>query len=143
MCRSHTGSAEVRVAVRVSAGPLADIPTDRCVAIADGRAIVVRVGDRVVAFANRCLHKASPLAGGRVISGRLTCPLHFWRYHLPEGEHVGGQGALSSYPVTTVDGEVLVDVPEPEVPSSIRKQLLAHAREWDRDAGQPDTRSGQ
>lgn len=129
--------------MRVSAGPFADIPADRCVAIAEGRAVVVRVGDRVVAFDNRCLHKDSPLAGGRVISGRLTCPLHFWRYRLPGGEHVGGQGALPSFPVTTSDGEVLVDLPDPEPPRSLREQLLAHAREWDRDAGQADTRSGQ
>lgn len=119
--------------VRVSAGPLTEVPTDRCVAIADGRVVVVRVGEHVVAFDNRCLHKDSPLAGGRVTAGRLTCPLHFWRYRLPGGEHVGGQGVLPSYPVTTVDGQVLVDVPEPEPAASLRDLLLRHARDWDRD----------
>lgn len=128
-----TGPIDLELVVRINVGRISDIPTDHCVAIADGRAVVVRVGDQVLAFANRCLHKDSPLAGGRVSTGRLTCPLHFWRYRLPEGAHVGGQGSLPSYPVTTVDGEVLVDVPEPAPGRSMRDLLLGHAREWNRD----------
>lgn len=124
-----------RADVRVSAGRVVDIPTDRCVAIADGRAIVVRVGDDVLAFRNRCLHQDSPLAGGRVRSGRLTCPMHFWRYRLPQGEHVGGEGRLPPYEVEVVDGEVFVDVPAPAPARSMREILLAHARDWTRDAG--------
>ncbi|HSJ46675.1 MAG TPA: Rieske 2Fe-2S domain-containing protein [Euzebyales bacterium] len=127
----------VRPDVRVSAGRVEDVPIDRCVAVADGRAVVVRVGDDVVAFPNRCLHQASALAGGRVLSGRLICPMHFWRYHLPDGEHVGGQGRLVSYDVEVVDGEVFVDVPAPAPPRSMREIMLAHARDWTRDADRP------
>ena len=125
----------VRGAMRVSAGRAEEIPTDRCVAVAGGRAIVVRVGDDVVAFPNRCLHQGSPLAGGRVLAGGLICPMHFWRYRLPQGEHVGGQGRLASYHVEVIDGEVFVDVPAPDPPRSMREVLLAHARDWSRDAG--------
>lgn len=66
--------------------------------------------------------------------GTLTCPLHFWRYRLPEGVHVGGEGRLTSYDTTIVDGEVIVALPDPEPELSMRERLLAHAREWDRDA---------
>lgn len=121
--------------MQVNAGPVHHIPTDRCVVIADGRAVVVRVGDQIVAFANRCLHQDSPLADGRVSSGRLTCPLHSWRYRLPEGEHVGGQGRLPCYPVEIVGGEVLVDVPDATPLRSIRELMLEHARGWERDPG--------
>ncbi len=119
--------------MRVSAGLLDEIPLDRCVAIAGGEAIVTRVDDTVVAFRNRCLHQASPLAGGWVKDGTITCPLHFWRYRLPLGEHVGHQGRLDSYPVEVVAGEVFVEVPEPEPVLSVREMMLRHAREWRRD----------
>lgn len=120
--------------MRVSAGPLDEIPRDRCVAVAGGEAIVTRAGDSVIAFRNRCLHQASPLAGGWVRDGKLTCPLHFWRYRLPSGELIGQPGRLDSYPVVVVAGEVFVEVPEPQPVLSVREMMLRHAREWRRDA---------
>lgn len=116
----------------VVVGPLAAVPSDRCTAIADGAAVVVRVGEEVVAFSNRCLHQDSPLADGMVFDGRLTCPLHFWRYELPSGRHVGRMGALERYPVTVVDGQVVVALPDPAPPMSMRERLLQHAHEWER-----------
>ncbi len=121
--------------MRVSAGPVEDLPTDRCTSVGDGSVVVVRTGEQVVAFRNRCLHKESELAGGRVQAGRLTCPQHFWQYDLPTGRHLGGRGTLPSYPVeVTASGEVVVDVPDPGPPMSMRERLLAHAREWERGA---------
>lgn len=119
--------------MRVVAGALEDIPADRCTAIADGRAIVVRVGDEVVAFENRCLHQASPLAAAVVRDGVLTCPMHFWRYRLPAGAYLGGEGGrLPAYPVSIEDGQVVVEVPDPEPARSMRDLLLEHARTWSR-----------
>ena len=120
--------------MRVSAGRLDAIPTDHCIGIADDRAVVARVGEHVVAFENRCLHQASPLEGGRITrDGRLTCPLHFWRYDAVSGRHLGGRGTLPSYPVEVVDGEVFVEVPEPVPELSMREMMLRHAREWSRE----------
>ena len=48
--------------MRVPVGPVADVPDDECVAVGDGQAVVVRVGDELRAFENRCLHQESPLA---------------------------------------------------------------------------------
>lgn len=115
--------------MKVSAGPIGEISEKQCVAIGDGRAVVVRVNDQVVAFPNRCLHQDSPLAGGIVIDGVLVCPLHFWRYRLPGGQHLSG-ARLVSYPVTHQHGEVFVELPEPAPKLSMREMLLARAREW-------------
>lgn len=119
--------------MRVSAGPLAEIPVDRCVAVADGRAVAVLVGDAVVAFENRCLHQDSPLAGGIIRSSVLICPLHFWRYRLPEGSHAGGEGDLAAYPTEVIDGEVWIDIPPPPKVMSMREMMLEHARQWSRE----------
>jgi nitrite reductase/ring-hydroxylating ferredoxin subunit len=116
--------------VRVSAGPLAEISESRCQSIGDGQAVVVRVGGEVVAFPNRCLHQNSPLEGGLVLNGTLICPFHFWRYRLPAGHHVGTDVHLPRFPVETVNGEVFVEVPDPQPAISIREMLLRHAREW-------------
>jgi nitrite reductase/ring-hydroxylating ferredoxin subunit len=121
--------------VDVDVGPASAVPADRCTAIADGAAVIVRVGAEVVAFPNRCLHQDSPLADGMVFRGQLTCPLHFWRYDLPSGEHVGRMGALERYPVAVgPDGRAVVTVPDPEPALSMRDRLLQHAREWERGA---------
>jgi nitrite reductase/ring-hydroxylating ferredoxin subunit len=113
-------------------GPAEQLPTDTCIATPDGRAVVVRVDGQVLAFASRCLHKDASLAGGRIVDGKLQCPLHFWRYALPDGQHVGGRGALPRYPVRIREGHALVSVPDPVPAGSIRDLLLAHARTWDR-----------
>ena len=116
---------------RTYIGELADIPTGQCLAVADDRVGVARVGDEVVAFKNECLHQASPLAGGLVKDQVLVCPLHFWRYDLPAMTHVGTGAPLDRYPVEVIDGGVWVDVPPLPAPKSMREQLLDHAKEWE------------
>lgn len=115
--------------IRVEVGPVAGIPTDRCEAIGDGRAVIARVGGEIVAFQNRCLHQAAELAGGLVKDGVLTCPLHFWRYRLPEGAKIGEEDhTLPTYPVEIVDGAVFVELPAATAQESMREFLLRHAR---------------
>jgi HAD superfamily hydrolase (TIGR01509 family) len=114
----------------VSAGSIEDLPANRCVAVDGGGAVVVRVEGGAVAFANRCLHQDSPLAGGMILDGRLICPLHFWRYRLPSGEHIGSGARLPNYPTKMEGGELWVEVPEPEPPMGMRERLLRHAEEW-------------
>ena len=118
----------------VNAGDLGDLPTDVGVAIADGRAVVVRVGDEVFAYRNECPHQASPLDGGLVKDGVLTCPLHFWRYDATTGAKSGEPRLrLESYPVVMESGSVRVVLPDPPPARSMREMLLAHARQWNRD----------
>ncbi len=115
---------------------LADLPPDRAVAVADGRAVLVRVGDEVFAYRNECLHQASPLHGGLVKEGILTCPLHFWRYDATTGAKCGQLGLqLESYPVEVVSGSVRIRLPDPPPARSMRERLLAHAEDWNRGDG--------
>lgn len=120
--------------MRIDAGHLDRLPVDRCVSIGDGSAVVVRTADGVVAFANRCLHQDSPLGGGWVRDDVLSCPLHFWRYRVDDGSLIGGgvDDVLERFPVSIADGEVCVDVPDPPPRTSLREQLLARARTYDR-----------
>lgn len=131
--------------MRVHVGRLADLPDRRCVAIDGGRAVVVRRGGAVHAFANGCLHQAAPLAGGWVDGDVLVCPLHFWRYDVADGACRNGTGRLATYPVTIDDGEVAVELPEgpdpARSPDSLRERLLARARGYDRDAAWRSTRA--
>ena len=123
--------------MRVSAGRLEDLPTDRGVAVGDGSVVVVRGAEGVCAFRNRCLHRENPLAEGRVHGDGtvLSCPHHFWQYALPSGRHLGGRGTLPSFPVEVDDaGEVVVLVPDPPPAMTVRERLLAHARQWERGA---------
>jgi nitrite reductase/ring-hydroxylating ferredoxin subunit len=117
---------------RVRIGQVADVPSDRCVAVGDGLAIAVRVGDDVCAYRNQCLHQDSPLAGGIVRDGVLMCPLHFWRYDARSGRVTTGTVGLDRFPVEIVDGEAVVLVPDEPPRRSLREELLERARSYDR-----------
>jgi nitrite reductase/ring-hydroxylating ferredoxin subunit len=120
--------------VRVSLGAAADIPSDQCLAVADGRAVVVRVGDDICAYRNQCVHQDAPLAGGIVRGGVLSCPLHFWRYHADSGQLIGSRQRLERFPVEVVGGEAFLIAPDEPPRRSLREQLLERAREYERSA---------
>jgi apoptosis-inducing factor 3 len=129
--------------MRVPVGPVAGMPDDRCVAIGDGRVVVVRVNGELRAFQNRCLHQDSSLDGGTVRNGVLSCPLHFWRYRVEDGSLIGSQRSLPRYPIDVVNGEAFVLVPDPPPERSLREQLLDRAHTYDRDqAWQLDHQDG-
>ena len=50
------------------------------------------------AIRNQCTHQSSPLAGGRVRNGFISCPLHGVRFDLSTGEP---RGTLTRVPVKT------------------------------------------
>ena len=115
---------------------LADLPPGAVVtAAAGGRDVVLWNNDgSLVALENRCAHKDLPLNEGVVQNGVVTCPSHLWRYDIASGQRVDSPGwSVPSYPVTIDEGSVVVEVPEPEPPSSIWDQLLQHAKEWRRE----------
>lgn len=128
---------------RVALGPIGDIPIDHCVAAADDRVVVVRVGDEVHAYRNRCLHQDAPLAGGWVRGGVLSCPLHFWRYEVMTGQIVGGTSCLDRFPVEVEGDDVFVILPDEAPRRSLRDELLARAATYDREAAfRADTAAG-
>ena len=102
-----------------------DVPFDGCLAVLGGRVLLARVAGDLVAYRNQCLHRATPLDGGLVRGGIVTCPLHFWRYDLTDGRNLAGGGSLERVEAWTDDGDVLV-VPPP-APTSLRQLLRDHA----------------
>ncbi len=103
-------------------------------AAAGDRVIAVfNLDGEVVAIDDRCAHKEQPLAGGVVRDGILTCPSHLWRYDLRTGQRVDAPGwAVPRHEVRVIDGEIVVEVPEPTPAKSMRQLLLEHARQWER-----------
>lgn len=114
--------------------PLGDVPEGGCVAVADGRVLLTKVDGEVRAYENSCLHQQTPLDGGFVRDGVLTCPMHFWRYRLADGSHLGSRRALPRYDVEVDDDTVTVEVPDDEPSVSLAERLREHARTWRRDA---------
>ncbi|ADV62129.1 Rieske (2Fe-2S) iron-sulfur domain protein [Isosphaera pallida ATCC 43644] len=46
---------------------------------------LVRHGDQPVILSDRCPHAGGSLGRGWVEDGELVCPLHRWRFRLPDG----------------------------------------------------------
>ena len=75
--------------------PLADLPERRArsVHVGDAEVMLYRMGDAVLATANRCTHQGAPLDRGVVkIAGSLktvACPLHGSTFLLTDGRVAG------------------------------------------------------
>ena len=107
--------------VRVAA--LADL------ALGEGRS--VRVGERAVArfrtgerevraIAGRCPHAGGPLADGIVAGGKVSCPLHAWKFDLTTGEASSPGGhcdALPAYEVEVRGDDVWLALPHRTSPA--------------------------
>ncbi len=121
---------------------MTDVPDGGCAAAADARVLLIRHGDEILAFENRCLHKDTPLHEGHLTDAILACPLHHWRYELPSGRLVGHSVGLPRVPIQTDGGRIRVIPPE-EPPASLSALLRDHARTWSRtDNSSRDTSAG-
>ncbi len=69
-----------------------DIPEGGFVTVAVGgyAILLARLGGEVYALENRCSHSASPLDGGRMRRGRISCPLHGALFDVRTGAALGG-----------------------------------------------------
>lgn len=114
--------------MRISVGKVADIPSNTCLPIGDGRAIVVCVGDEVRAYRNRCAHQDAPLANVPVLDGVITCPVHQWQYRIADGSHTGSSHKLEPFPIEVFNGDLFVMMP-PTDSSGERERLLARDRD--------------
>ncbi|MCF2528408.1 Rieske (2Fe-2S) protein [Yinghuangia soli] len=112
--RDHSGppppTAPPEGALRV--GALADVPEGTVRRIADRPAIaLVRHGDTVHAFEDRCPHAGALLSRGTVAGDEITCPSHRGIFRVDTGKSLGDFNcrALRTYAVAVVDGIVYVD----------------------------------
>ncbi len=114
--------------MRVSVGRVADISDAECVAVGDGRAIVVRVHGEIRAYRNRCANGGAPLGGTPVHNGVLTCPVHQWKYRVDDGVQLGSSRKLERLPVEVTNGEAFVLLPNADAPGRPAR-LLATDRD--------------
>jgi nitrite reductase (NADH) large subunit len=103
--------------VRVAA--LAELPRGegRNVRVGTREIALFRTGEREVhAIAARCPHAGGPLADGIVAGGRVTCPLHAWKFELTTGAGTSPAGncdAIPTYAVELRGDEVWLALPKP------------------------------
>lgn len=95
------------------AAPLDAVPAGGMAGVVVGgrKVLLVRDGDAVRAYENRCAHLGLPLSDGRLEDGVLICGAHEWEYDAASGCGVNPASArLRRYEVRIEGGEVWVDV---------------------------------
>jgi toluene monooxygenase system ferredoxin subunit len=79
--------------------------------IAGKKLVIVRIGDEVHAFEDRCAHLGMELSQGKLEGRVLTCRAHEWQYDVTTGRGVNpARACLRRFAVKIEDGQVLVDV---------------------------------
>lgn len=83
-----------------------------------------RVGDTELAIFNvegqvyvtqaNCTHRGGPLCQGGLLGYIVTCPWHGSEFDIRTGEVITGPATepLATYPVSQLDGNILIDVVE-------------------------------
>ena len=75
------------------------------------RVLLLRKGENVVAFEDRCAHLGVSLSHGRLEGDVLTCGAHEWQYDATTGQGINpAYVRLHRFAVKIEDGQVWVDV---------------------------------
>ena len=79
----------------------------------DTRVLLVRYGDRVYAYENRCAHLGVALSEGTLEGHVLTCRAHQWQYDVRTGRGMNPRTAcLRDFHARVEDGRIVIDLPE-------------------------------
>ncbi|MCB1283789.1 MAG: glutamate synthase-related protein [Microthrixaceae bacterium] len=71
---------------------------------------VLRDGDLVHALEGVCPHRGGPIADGRVVDGKVICPLHLWDFDLATGiSPFDPRDALACFEARVSDGRVEIN----------------------------------
>ena len=82
--------------------------------IAGTPVLLVRIGDDVCAYADRCPHLGVPLSEGMLEDCVITCGAHQFQFDAATGSGVNPRTArLHPYPGTLADGEITVEIDDP------------------------------
>ena len=127
--------------MRVAAGRVAQIPDTECLAVADERAIAVRVGREIRAYRNRCSHGEADLVGAQVADGLVACGAHQQHYSVADGAQIGSNQKLERLPVEIAGGRAFVMMPDGD-PTDRPERLLAGDRDdtWPNGMQRPTAR---
>ena len=86
--------------------------------------LLIAVGERIFAIANRCPHEGYPLSEGTLGPDCvLTCNWHNWKFDLRSGAALIGRDPVRTYPVELRDGEIFVDLADPPADAQKRSAL--------------------
>lgn len=95
----------------------ADLPAGANKAVEiDGQSILIcNANNEFFAVQNRCTHQNSPLEGGRIRNGLISCPLHGVMFDVRTGCGRGQMGRvpLKTYALRVVDGSIEVSLEAP------------------------------
>jgi toluene monooxygenase system ferredoxin subunit len=97
--------------------------------VVDGQnVLLIRVGDRVFAYADRCAHLGLPLSDGYLHNCKLTCAGHHFEFDVCTGRGINPKTRhLVAFAVRIENGDVLVDVDRSPSPATTEaSQELRH-----------------
>ena len=76
------------------------------------RVLVIRLGNEVHAYEDRCPHLGLALSEGTLDGCVLTCAAHHWQYDVVTGRGINPPTAcMKRFPVTIEHGVVYVELP--------------------------------
>jgi toluene monooxygenase system ferredoxin subunit len=83
----------------------------RALVVQGRRVLLVRAGETVCAYADRCAHLGVPLSQGKLEAGVITCGAHHYQYDARTGCGVNPTSVhLQAFPVRVENGNIEVDV---------------------------------
>ncbi|MDB5839655.1 MAG: non-heme iron oxygenase ferredoxin subunit [Herminiimonas sp.] len=90
-----------------------EVPEEEATPVTVGKTMIalVRIGEQIYGMSDVCTHQFALMSDGYVDGDCIECPLHQARFHIPTGEHRGGQPCanLQTFPVKIEDDLVYVD----------------------------------
>lgn len=86
--------------------------SSHAIEVAGQSVLLCNSGGTHFAIQNECTHQESPLAGGRVRNGFVSCPLHGVKFELSTGEPYGNltRVPLKTYTVKDEDGMIVISM---------------------------------
>lgn len=110
-CIIESASTWINKVAVITHEPLA--PNSSEVIEVNGHSVLLcNSGGTHFAVENQCTHQESPLSGGRVRNGFISCPLHGVKFDLSTGEPHGTltRIPLKTYTVSDEDGMIVVSI---------------------------------
>lgn len=80
------------------------------ISVGDKEVCILKQGDEVYSFAATCPHASAKLCDGWVdAQGRITCPLHKYKFDPKNGRNTSGEGyKLKIYPTKIREGNLYI-----------------------------------
>jgi nitrite reductase/ring-hydroxylating ferredoxin subunit len=98
---------------------------------AEAHDVVLTRGEADVVYAihNVCPHEGYPLVQGAVSGAVLTCAWHNFKFDLRDGRCVLGEEDVRAYAVQVIEGEIWIDIaePDPEIVRGAQSRALVLA----------------